>query len=228
MRYIYLLLIISVPFFLLFLSCDNSSEPPATIGRIQGTVRNAQPGDTTVIYPAYIFIDDSLVAETDALGNYHVGEMMSGSCSLTCSALGYRDTIETVTIRAEKLTTVDFYLSSDTVKVKLYGEFQDVLIFENAMQVKPEMEDWDARQIYMGVTGATMHPMGMQRELPERRVFLNDSLLTISDDWGQYWLEIQRGTYPFRGACDGYHDDIRAIKLSTVEKNYLNFFLLQE
>lgn len=229
MRYIYFLsVIIATSFVLILTACKNSSEPSETTGSIQGTVRSAGPENNTTIFPAYIFMEDSLLAITDSQGNYHIAGMISGTWSLTCSALGYRDSVKAVTVRTDKITAVDFYLSSDTIKVKLYGEFQDLLIFNNATQAKPEMEDWDPEQIYMGVTGATMHPMGMQRDLPERRVYLGDSLMTICDAWGQYWFEIQRGTYPFRGTCDGYKDDTRTIKLSTVNKNYLNFFLVQE
>jgi hypothetical protein len=213
---------------LVLTACKNSSEPVATKGSLTGTVRIEGQGEAAVIHPAYIIHEIVLMATTDLQGGYILSDLEAGLYTLTCSALGYRDTVQVVTVSAGVTNHFDFYLTPDTTKARVRGEFQDLLIFNDKQADNPAMEGWDAQQIFIGVTGATIHEMGLQRELPERRIYIGDSLITISDDWGQYWFDLQCGTYFLRGTCEGYQDDQQVIKVRPDRDNYLNFFLVQE
>jgi hypothetical protein len=212
----------------LLTTCKSSSEPVATEGNLKGVVRSTGQGTGDVIHPAYLIHEDTVLAVTDQQGNFTINGLEAGYYSITCSAIGYRDTLQTVHVSAGVTNEVNFNLPPDTVKAKVRGEFQDLLVFNDSLAHNPELGNWDARQVFIGVTGATMHEMRVQHELPERRIFLGDSLVTISDDWGQYWFEVQCGTYPLRGACEGYQDDQRVFKVKPGQDNYLNFFLIAE
>jgi hypothetical protein len=228
MRFTYIMVFSLIITMILAPSCDSGADPVVTTGGFKGTVRVTGQGEDAVIQKAYIIHEFSLLATTDAEGNYRITNLESGLYTITCSAVGYKDTVQVVTVTGGANNIYDFYLKPDTTKARLRGEFQDLLIFENEKGAKPEMKEWDAKEVFMGVTGATMYPMGMQRELPDREVYLDDQFLIISDDFGQYWIDIQCGTYPLRGACDGYEDDLHVFKVRSDRDNYLNFFLIQE
>jgi hypothetical protein len=70
--------------------------------------------------------------------------------------------------------------------------------------------------------------MTLEYEVPERQVFLGDSLLTVSDGFGQYWFELQSGTYWIRGSCEGYKDVSQVVRVLPDSKTYYNFFLPRE
>jgi hypothetical protein len=209
-------------------ACKSSSEPVPTQGGIKGHVKSAGQGNQAAVYPAYIFHEDSLMATTDSQGAYQINNLEAGLYTLTCSALQYRDSVQVAQVTGGETNVFDFYLLPDTTKARVRGEFQDLLIFNDKLAANPDMENWGAQQIFIGVTGATIHEMGLQRELPERRIYLGDTMITISDDWGQYWFDLQCGTYLLRGTCEGYQDDSRVIKIRPDSDNYLNFFLIQE
>jgi hypothetical protein len=223
-----LLFTVLIAIVIILTACKSSSEPVATKGGIKGIVRSIGQGGSLTIYPAYIFHEESLLITTNRQGTYAISDLEAGLYTLTCSALGYRDTVQVVHVTAGATNEVNFFLLSDTITAKVRGEFQDLLIFNDALVENPDLKDWDAREIFIGLTGATIHEMGLQRELPERRIYLGDSLITIADDWGQYWFEVQCGTYPLRGTCEGYQDDPRIFKVRPGQDNYLNFFLIEE
>ena len=97
----------------IFIKCDNATEPKESKGSISGTVNNLMLGDVATVHPAYIFLEDSLIATTDELGKYSITLIEKGSYFLTCSALNYRDTTEQVHVIAGKTETHDFYLTPD-------------------------------------------------------------------------------------------------------------------
>ncbi len=213
--------------FLILLSClrNNSIEPRETKGTIQGTVKSI---NNTVIHRAYLFSQDSLLADTNEQGIYVIAAVEEGLLDLTCSALNYRDTTVQVQVKGGKIATVDFVLAPDSTIGRVYGEFQDLNIFSDSLQSNPGMADWDAKYIFDAVTGATIQYKTFHYEIPERRVFLGDSLLVTADAWGQYWFKIQSGTYRITGSCDGYYDVARIIRVLPNSRNYINFFLTRK
>ena len=208
--------------------CENSPEPKKTKGSISGIVRSKNSGSALVNHRAYIFLQDSLIATSDVDGSYAISTVEEGSYLLTCSSLGYRDTTEAVQARGGKSATHDFYLIPDSSTGRVYGEFQDMGIFSDSLLSKPYLKDWDAKQIYDGVTGATIQSRTLMYHVPPREVFLGDSLVAISDDWGQFWLEIQCGTYPLTGRCENYNDVTLVVKVLPDSRIYVNFYLQRE
>lgn len=211
-----------------FINCNSSTKPKETKGSIQGTVNNVLSGDVSIIHPAYIFLEDSLLATTDEYGNYSISIIEEGAYQFTCSALNYRDTTKQVQVIGGKTVTIDFYLTPDSSTGRIYGEFQDIIIFNNSLEIDSSLTDWDAKQIFEGVTGATIQRKTLLYDVPDRKVYLSDSLLAISDGFGQYWFEIQCGTYCIKGSCEGYNDATQVIKVLPNTRIYVNFFLARK
>ena len=224
-----LILLLEIGFLLMMTNCDDkSTEPKPTSGTIEGNVKSILPGNLSTIHLAYVFIDDSLLATTDENGNYVIAPIEEGTYQLTCSAINYRDTTEQVQVLGGKTLIHDFYLTPDSSTGRIYGEFQDVTLFNQNIQTNPSLVDWDAKQIFNDITGATIQAKTLQYDVPDRKVFLGDSLLAISDGWGQYWFQIQCGTYPITGRCEGYYDTTKVIKIMADTRSYVNFFLYRK
>ena len=214
--------------FLWLLHCDKTStEPQETVGSIQGTVVNLN-AEMSMISPAYIFFEDSLLTTTDEMGVFSIATLEKGDYPLTCSALGYRDTTMQVTVQGGQTTVFDFPLTPDATTGRVLAEFQDMFLFAEVLAEIDSLANWSDKEMFEGVTGATLQSKTLRRELPERRVFLGDSLLAISDDFGQCWFNLQIGTYPVRATCDGYEDTEQVIRVLPDEKNYVIFFLDRE
>jgi hypothetical protein len=226
MKRLFLILLFGLSIMLVVITCDkNPSEPKPTIGTIQGNVKSILPGNSTAIHPAYIIVEDRLLATTDENGNYVIASIEEGTYQLTCSALNYRDSTEQVSVLGGKTINHDFYLTPDSSIGRVYGEFQDVTLFNQRLQADPSLAQWDAKKIFDAATGATVQAKTFGYEIPNRKVFLGDSLLAISDVWGQYWFKIQCGTYPITGSCEGYYDSTQVIKVLPDARSYVNFFL---
>lgn len=228
MKKIFLMLILQILFISFFIKCDNATEPKETKGIVTGTVKNVLLGDGSIIHPAYIFLEDSLIATTNEFGEYSISSIENGSYFITCSSLGFRDTTTQVQVIAGKTVTHDFYLTPDSSTGRIYGEFQDMTLFNNSLETNPSLAEWDAEQIFASVTGATIQAKTLMYDVPDRKVFLGDSLLAITDGFGQYWIEIQCGTYCITGSCEGYKDAMQVIKVLPDTRVYVNFFLYRE
>lgn len=226
MKKFFLVLLLEISLVLLVINCDdNPTEPKPAIGTIKGTVKIISSGNPGIIYPAYIFFEENLLATTDAQGNYLISPIDEGSYQLTCSALNYRDSTEQVNVLGGKTTAHDFYLTPDASTGRVYGEFQDVTLYNQRLQTDPSMAGWDAKKIYDAATGATVQAKTFGYEIPARKVFLGDSPLDSTDVWGQYSFRIQCGTYPITGSCEGYNDTTQVIKVLPDQSIYVNFFL---
>jgi len=228
MKNIFLMLILQIFFVSFFIKCDNATEPKEIRGTVTGAVKNVLPGDGSIIHPAYIFLEDSLIATTNESGEYAIYSIEQGSYLLICSSLGYRDTTTQVQVVGGKTVTHDFYLTPDSSTGRIYGEFQDMTLFNNNLETNPSMAEWDDEQIFASVTGATIQAKTLMYDVPDRKVFLGDSLLAITDGFGQYWIEIQCGTYCITGTCEGYKDAMQVIKVLPDTRVYVNFFLYRE
>lgn len=204
-------------------SCKEKDKPDTTSGQLLITIKEQQNSNSGI--RAYLFLNDSLYGKTDVQGTYENNSIKTGSYTLTCSAINFRDTSLNIKIVGGEATKLNFYLLSDTSVGTVYGEFQDLAIFKQKSANKPQMLTWDEHEIYDGVTGATIYKIGYPDPIPPRNVILGDSILAVSDGFGQYWFTIQSGTYPVTGACYGYSDTSGIIKILPGSKNYFNFFL---
>jgi hypothetical protein len=212
--------------FLIF-ACQHSTEPGKTVN-LSGTVYPVQT-DAPAIHPAYLFRGDSLMAVTDETGHYIIASIESGTHVFICSALGYSDTTVQVTV-GEENTVHHFYLTPDESTGRVYAEFQDQTLWHDALVDHPELDTWSNMELFEGTTGATLQTKWLQVELPDRILFLGDSLLAYSDGFGQCWACLQCGTYPITGVCEGYRGDTRTVKIVPYtppesEKSYVIFFM---
>jgi len=216
---IWLLLILLI---FLAIQCDKATNPTETKGTISGIVSDA---NGTAIYPAYIFTADTLLTTGDESGKYTIPALEAGSYLIIFSALNYRDTTLQIQVTGGKTTTQNFNLTADATTARVLGEFQDLVIFNDSLITRPDLKDWEAKRIFEEVTGATLQAKTLGYDIPPCQLFLGDSLLTISDPFGQFWFKIQCGTYPIKGSSEGYESTTQIIKIMPDTRHYLNFYL---
>jgi hypothetical protein len=204
----------------------NSATGPAGSGcLVQGHVRNAAGA---AVHPAFVISSDSLMAAVDDLGKFSFTLNAEGSVSLTCSAVNYRDTTMQIQAGAGRTVNADFMLKRDNAVGRVYGEFQDGLLWADAVKTDPLIRNWDPQQVFDGTTGATLQTKWLGYELPERRVYLGDSLVALADGFGQFWFKVQCGTYPVRAVCEGYADAARVVRVLPNANVYSCFILTRK
>jgi len=219
----YQVFIVTTFFFLTGCKDKNDNEKTKT----QLTINVKEFNNRNSGIKAYIFLDDSLYGKTDEKGIFVNNSVKSGNYTLTCSAINFRDTTLQIILIGGKKAQFDFNLLPDSTKGKVFGEFQDMTLFREKSIVKPEITTWDEHKVYDATTGATICYKSLPDNLPipERSVSIEDSLITVSDGFGQYYFQIQCGTYVITGACDGYTSVSRVIKVLPDSKVYANFYL---
>ncbi|RPI01971.1 MAG: carboxypeptidase regulatory-like domain-containing protein [Calditrichaeota bacterium] len=203
------------------LNCHNSTEPGEAIGTVQGRIKSIN--DRT-INTAFILLNDSLLT-TATDGSYSVTSLKRGKYSLICSAPSFCDTAAIVQINGGQTTHHDFTLRKQTQSARLYGEFQDGFLWRQAMQQEPAKETWSEKQLFEGVTGATLQSMTLEYQLPQRSITLGDSTIAIADDFGQFWVSLPCGTFPFFAHCEGYVDAAAILRIQPDQRNYAIFVL---
>ena len=207
-----------------FYGCSDHTVATIETGTVQGTVvKNNSP-----VANAYIFWEDSLMATTDANGNYQIMDLEEGSQELLCSALFAKDTTMQVSIEANKTNTINFTLTHDETIGRVYGEFQDVPLFNAQLSEVSGLDNWSAKEVYEGTTGATICVKWLDVTSTESIVSLGDSILGYDDGWGQYLLKMQVGTYPLTGSSIGYQSKTHVVTVVPDEKTYCNFYLNRE
>ncbi len=192
---------------------------------LSGTLRNQQTQES--IFPAYIISGSQLLAFTDTDGNYRIEDLAEGNYTFTYSALGFSDFEKQVLVKKEDSEIVPVELVPNDSEGKVIGEFQDKYVFNDELVKNPDMADWDQKQIHDGTTGATIQEKN-GAVIQGSKLYLGDSLLAIADEYGQYWFQIQSGTYPFTISCAGYQIKDTIIKVEADTKKYINFYLLKE
>ncbi len=218
----------------IYLGCGKSStEPKPTGGKINGSVSNAQSGNMLVNQQAWIFNQDSLIATTNNDGSFSWTVKKDGAYQLLCSALGYLDATIQVQVSGGKASSCTFSLTPDTRTGRIYGEFQDMNLFIEKAAAKPELNNWNSKETWEGVTGATLMSNNLLYKVPVRSVVLGDSTLVPSDtfpsdDWGQYWMDLQQGTYYLKATCEGYKDAGRVVTIYPDSTQYINFYLYRQ
>jgi len=189
-------------------------------GTLTGVIRSGEIG-----LQGFLFWEDSLLTTTGSDGTFLLEKMKPGHYSLTASALGYGDTTQTINVVSAETTTVVFNLRPDSRKGQVLGEFQDGAFFRQMSLQNSDLQKWSEKEIFEGGTGATLQAKTFGPELPDRKVFLGDSLLGFADAWGQYAITIPWGTYPLTGTCEGYQSQTRVVKVVPNGRVYLNFYL---
>ena len=217
------ILFISSLLITILICCDSSTEPESTTGDILGIVQSV--ANKQAIHPAYMFKQDSLVCTTTENGDFVLSQLERGKYTLTCSALGFRDTTVTVNVPGGDPLPLLILLAPDSQTGRVYAEFQEGVLFQNQLEQDSTLSHWNDQEMWQGVTGATLQSKTLRRDLPPRQVFLGDSLVAVTDDFGQCWFELQRGTYPFTATCDGYADTTRVLKIRGNERTYAIFVL---
>jgi len=210
----------------LFTTCDKGTEPednPASHA-LKGFVYHRAQQDKPVS-PAYIFSEDSLLAVTDDQGAYLIDSLETGTHLLTCSALNYRDTTVQIDIIGTDIQNHDFYLTSDASTGRIYGEFHDIPLFNEIILDQPEKLTWTDKEMFEGTTGATIQKKWLHYDIPQIYIYLEDSLISGCDTFGQFWCQLQSGTYPIRGTCEDYEDVVEIIQVLPDDTTYINFFM---
>lgn len=206
----------------LFCRCSNDTEPVIE-NTIIGTVINQL--NQKPIYPAYIIYNNELLATTNEDGSFEITSLKAGEYSLICSAVNFSDKVMQVNIEDGQIVKNDFILSPDYTMGELIGEFQDKLLLDEIFINDPTIAEWDEEKIFDGVTGATIQKKNKPVPVVMSHVYLGDSLLVKADDYGQYWFEIQSGTYPITVVSEGYYDQLRIVKVESDSMLFINFIL---
>ena len=222
-------LIIFILFYFAFITgCSNKCTDPDPYatgdGQLEGTVTSAADHAKT-LFPAFIFLNDSLIATTDASGSFSISALPSGIQSLICSALWYMDATHEVIIQAGETSVFDFSLTSDSSTAKFYAEVHDQTHYDSTLAENPDMEYWNEQEAFEGVTGATIQVLTFPEPLPRREIFLADSALKVTDDYGQVWVRLQQGTYPITMKVEGYESQTKTVKVVADAKSYMNYYL---
>lgn len=118
--------------------------------------------------------------------------------------------------------------------VKVYGEFEDLFLFQQALKETPEMAGWSDEEVWDGLSAATLQAKTLEREVPDRIVWLGSledlrqgkaTILAYGDGFGQFWFKLPPGTWTVTGSCEGYQPQERTVTLVAGQTSYLNFYL---
>ncbi len=73
----------------------------------------------------------------------------------------------------------------------------------------------------IGIAGATIRAKNGS-VVRGSKLYLGDSLLSIADEYGQYFYQIQAGTYPLISLCTGYQSIDAIMCFVPGTKHYVN------
>jgi len=214
-KYCYLLLLVAL------FSCNETEMPEFSEGIFSGEIRNSE-GEA--IYPVYIFENDSLLGISKENNQFSI-ELLKGEYDILFSALGYKDKI--ISLFIENDFELEVILEEDSQTGRIFGEFQDSLLFQQNILINNELANWNEQEVVDGVTGATILEDNYSG-FEHAELFLGDSLLGYGDVYGQYWVQLQSGTYPITVESAGFKSKTRVIKVLPETKVYSNFYMAKE
>jgi len=203
-------------------SCDKAEKPEISEFIYSGEIISTN-GES--IYPVYIIESNKLINIISENNLFSI-ELALGKHEILFSAIGYNDNIVSLDLSSDLNTEIIFEASSEIGRV--YGEFQDSVFFQQKISENNEIASWNALQVFDGVTGATIQEDNSSTDFEQAQLFIGDSLLRYADVYGQYWIEMQCGTYPITGKNAGYIDKTTVIKVEPDSKVYYNFFMVEE
>ncbi|MCK5691453.1 MAG: carboxypeptidase-like regulatory domain-containing protein [Bacteroidales bacterium] len=219
----YLRLLCLCAMFMLFAGCTEKIESTET--GMKGSVKNIT--QDALIHPAYIIQGQELLATTDEDGNYEISSLEEGVYSLVCSALNYGDQSLQLAIEEGVIVDQDFLLTPDEQSGTLYGELHDQVLYDEQLISNPGMADWTGKELFDGVSGATIQKKSFP-DLPPGDIYIGDSLFFSTDEYGQYWGDIQHGTYPIRVTLSEYPDSMQILRIVPDSSAFANFILTEE
>lgn len=117
---------------------------------------------------------------------------------------------------------------ADSGQGKVFGEFEDLGFFERALRKRPEMAHWSDRQVWDGLSGATIQAKTMGPSVPDRVVLLDGKELAYADGFGQFWLALPPGSYSLTGRCEGYRDAVIELEVQPGMATYANFYMARQ
>ena len=197
--------------------CDKEEQGETTLA---GTVENMVDGEP--ISPAFLIIGEKLLSTSQKDGTYEIKSLEPGSYTLVCSAINYGDKTIQVEVTVGKTVYMDFQLSPDNRKGRVYGEFHNDSLFQDQLTTNPEKATWNGKELYDGVSGATIET---SFDMPSSSILVGDSLFAYADGYGQFWFDIQCGTYPITGSSSGYNDSMLIIHVEPDTEVYKNYML---
>ncbi len=211
------LLLVASVIALIISGCDKEDQGETTL---TGTVENMVDG--AMIFPAFLIVGDELLATTHEDGSYEIESLEPGSYTLVCSAINYGDKPIQVEVTEGETVSIDFQLSPDNRKGRVYGEFHNYTLFQDQLTANPEKADWSGKELFDGVSGATIET---SFDTPSSSIFVGDSIYAYADGYGQFWFDIQCGTYPVTGTSSGYNDTMLIIRIEPDTEVYRNYML---
>lgn len=201
-------------------SCDNPTSPVNVKAIFSGEIKNAAKGEP--VSPVYIFESDSLISTVDQNNHYSI-ELDYGEHEITFSALGFLDNV--VPIKINGNIQKEIKLTENSASGRIYGEFQNLVIFQQKIAEFNNLKNWTEKEIMDGMTGATIQGDYSDPNFEQAQLFIGDSLMGYADVWGQYWMKVQCGTYPLTGKSKGFLSKTRIVKVLPESKIYINFYL---
>ncbi len=208
---------------MLYAGCSEKIESTET--GIKGTVKDI--AQNAVIFPAYIIHGQELLATTDEDGSYEITSLEEGIYTLVCSALDYGDQSLQLVIEEGAIVSLDFLLTPDEHTGTVYGELHDQVLYDEQLISDPGMADWTGKELFDGVSGATIQKKSFP-DLPPGDIYIGDSLFFSTDEYGQYWGDIQHGTYPVWVFLAGYRDSMQILRIVPDSSVFANFILTEE
>jgi hypothetical protein len=214
-------------FFLAAMLCCNACEEEKMgwtllVGSVQSVEGNKE------VHSAFLILGDELLATSKEDGSFEIDSLEAGSYSLLCSSLGFHDTLVQLEVREGSITNWDIFLTEDYSRGWVYGELHDAEQYQARLTLDSSMSGWTGKELFDGVSGATIQTMTFGYDLPAADIYVGDSLLTKSDGFGQYWTDIQSGTYPIRVSMPGWEDHIHVIHVEPDSIAFCNFILSQQ
>ena len=206
--------------------CSSCEKEDSDETVLLGTIKSKL--DDQAIFPAFLILGDELLATSDESGDYKITSLAPGEYTLVCSSINFDDESIVIEIEEGKITSNDFLMSPGNSLGSVYGELHDQGLYDEQLMDDPSMAAWTNQELYDGVSGATIQTMTFGYDLPSAEIYIGDSLLALTDGFGQYWVDLQAGTYPLRVSMPGYSDSTQIIRVEPDSDNYSNFILSQQ
>lgn len=208
------------------LLCCSCEEKNQSWTLITGSVLSME--DHKQVHSAFLISDNELLASTRDDGSFEIDSQDPGMYSILCSSLGFKDTLIQIEVKEGALTELDFFLNTDDSRGRVYGELHDQFLYNEQLARDPSMADWNGEELFDGLSGATLQTVTFGYDLPSAEIFIGDSLIALTDGFGQYWVDLQSGTYPLRVSMPGYRDSIQIIQVEPDSHIFANFILTQQ
>ena len=205
-----------------FSSCQDENR---TFLQIRGSVVSMKEHEQL---SAFMILGEELKAETGADGSYEIDSLEPGRYELLVSSLNYKDTLVGIELKEGYSEEILVLLEEDESGGRVYGELHDRALYDAELIRNPEMADWTGKNLFDGVSGATIQTITFGNDLPAAEIFIGDSLIAFTDGFGQYWSDIQSGTYPLRVSLPGYEESIQLVRVLPDSFIYANFILSQK